>query len=206
MHKTRIPTDLQMWIDARKRFHLSHAQVQMARELGLNPKKFGKLANHKQEPWKLPLPEFIKHLYFKRFRKDRPDVIVSIEERAQQIAAKKTARREAKRKRNEQRIGIAWYRPEQWQRLREIAADATVIEKTYAEWLARAESTRAQMVEKGFDIENVIVDVDELEAWCRQRALLIDGATRAQFVAHLLRAAGTSVPKDESGTSGAVPF
>jgi hypothetical protein len=45
----RIPADLQLWIDARKRFHLSHAQVQMARELGLNPKKFGSLANHDQE-------------------------------------------------------------------------------------------------------------------------------------------------------------
>jgi len=29
----------------------------MARELRLNPKKFGSLANTKQEPWKLPLPE-----------------------------------------------------------------------------------------------------------------------------------------------------
>lgn len=45
MPKNRIPGDLQVWIDARKRFQLSHAHVQMARELGLNPKKFGKLAN-----------------------------------------------------------------------------------------------------------------------------------------------------------------
>ena len=37
----------------------------MARALGLNPKKFGSLANTKQEPWKLPLPEFIEDLYFK---------------------------------------------------------------------------------------------------------------------------------------------
>ena len=62
MPKIRIPGDLQVWIDARKRFHLSQAHVQMARELGLNPKKFGKLANHRQEPWKLPLPQFIAHL------------------------------------------------------------------------------------------------------------------------------------------------
>jgi hypothetical protein len=34
--------------DARRRFHLSH--VQMARELGMNPKKLGKLDNHDQEP------------------------------------------------------------------------------------------------------------------------------------------------------------
>jgi hypothetical protein len=40
---------LQPWIDARRKFRLSHAHVQMARELGLNPKKLGKLNNHPQE-------------------------------------------------------------------------------------------------------------------------------------------------------------
>src|ERR1700722_5595023 len=63
----RIPANLQPWIDARRRFHLSHEHVQMARELGMNPKKLGKLDNHDQEPWKLPLPEFIRKLYSKRF-------------------------------------------------------------------------------------------------------------------------------------------
>ncbi len=41
---------MQAWIDARKRHHLSHAQVQMARELGMNPAKLGKLDDHKPEP------------------------------------------------------------------------------------------------------------------------------------------------------------
>ena len=50
MLKKHVPNHLQGWMDARKKFHLSHAQIQMARELGLNPKKLGKLANHKQEP------------------------------------------------------------------------------------------------------------------------------------------------------------
>jgi hypothetical protein len=45
-----IPAGLDSWIDARQRFRLSHAHVQMARELGMNPKKLGKLANHDQEP------------------------------------------------------------------------------------------------------------------------------------------------------------
>jgi len=52
-----IPEKYRIWIETRKRYHLSDAQVQMARELGLNPRKFGKLANEKQEPWKKPLPE-----------------------------------------------------------------------------------------------------------------------------------------------------
>ena len=75
----KIPDKLKIWIEARKRFHLSHEQIQMARELGMNPKKFGKLTNHKQEPWKAPLPDFIESLYYKRFRKEHPDQIKSIE-------------------------------------------------------------------------------------------------------------------------------
>jgi hypothetical protein len=65
----------QEWIDAKKKYRLSDVHIQMARELGMNPKKFGSLANHKQEQWKAPLPEFIESIYYKRFKKERPDVI-----------------------------------------------------------------------------------------------------------------------------------
>jgi hypothetical protein len=71
----------------------------MARELGLNPKKLGSLANHYQEPWKLPLPKYIEHLYFKRFGKEMPETVISIEDRAKQIAAKKQVRQKAKQDR-----------------------------------------------------------------------------------------------------------
>ena len=94
-----MPERLRVWIDARKRHRLSHAHVQMARELGMNPKKLGKLDDHEQEPWKLPLPEFIKHLYFKRFGKRRPDVVVSIEERARVEEDRKAVKREMKLRR-----------------------------------------------------------------------------------------------------------
>jgi len=43
--------------------------------LGLNPKKFGSIANHKQQPWKSSLPDFIEDLFFKHFKKERPDVV-----------------------------------------------------------------------------------------------------------------------------------
>lgn len=95
----RIPQDLQQWIEARRKYRLSHAHVQMARELGMNPRKLGGLANHKQEPWKAPLPVFIEHLYQKRFGRDRPERVLSIEERAKELAAKKAARRVAKQER-----------------------------------------------------------------------------------------------------------
>jgi hypothetical protein len=96
MAKKRIPDKLQIWIEARKKYRLSHAQVQMARELGLNPKKFGGLANHRQEPWKMPLPQFIEHIYFKRFGKVAPDNVLSIEDRLKKDQGKKEERRARK--------------------------------------------------------------------------------------------------------------
>jgi hypothetical protein len=90
--KTFIPNALRPWIEARRRFHLSHAHIQMARALGMNPRKFGKLANHRQEPWKAPLPVFIENLYFRRFGKLEPNDVRSIEE----IAAAQRAKKEAK--------------------------------------------------------------------------------------------------------------
>ena len=91
--KKKIPEKYQRWIDARKRYHLSHAHIQMARELGLNPKKFGSLANTKQEPWKLLLPDFIEELYFKHFKKNQPDNVRSIEQMVKDYNRKKEERR-----------------------------------------------------------------------------------------------------------------
>jgi hypothetical protein len=98
--KPRITEEMQRWIEARKRFHLSHAQVQMARELGMNPRKLGKLANHKQEPWKAPLPVFIEQIFQKRFGKSQPDRVVSIEDRAREIAAKKAEKQQRRQDTN----------------------------------------------------------------------------------------------------------
>ena len=92
----KLPEKLRVWIDARKRHGLSHAHIQMARELGMNPKSLGKLDNHRQELWKAPLPEFIESLYLKRFGKSQPDSVLTIEQRAQQLVAKKEKQHAAK--------------------------------------------------------------------------------------------------------------
>ena len=97
MGEKRLSQNLQDWVEPQRRHHLSNAHVQMARELGMNPKKLGKLDNHDQEPWKAPLPQFIEHLYVKRFGRERPEVVTSIEERARAQNAKQAARRDAKR-------------------------------------------------------------------------------------------------------------
>ena len=94
--KKKVSAKDQLWIDASKLFRLSDCHIQMARELGLNPKKFGKLANHKQEPWKAPLPIFIEEIYFKRFKKARPDTVKSIERIAKDKKRKSEERKKLK--------------------------------------------------------------------------------------------------------------
>ena len=89
-----IPQKLMPWVEARRRLNLSHAQIQMARELGLNPKKLGGMANHKQEPWKMPLPLYIEHLYKKELGKDAPEDVRSIEIKVRENAAKRKHRSE----------------------------------------------------------------------------------------------------------------
>jgi len=49
MIKKKLLQNLRDWIEARRRFRLSHAHVQMALELGMKPKK-----TDDQEPWKPP--------------------------------------------------------------------------------------------------------------------------------------------------------
>lgn len=71
----------------------------MARELGMNPKKLGGIDNHRQEPWKAPLPQFIQHLYRERFGRDTLLDVRPLEESARQAAAKKAVRKAEKRAR-----------------------------------------------------------------------------------------------------------
>lgn len=85
---------IEKWVIAQKRHKLSDKQVQMARELGLNPDKLGKIDNHGQETWKAPLPQFIEEIYFKRFKREEPLTVRSLKE----IMADDKVKKEKKKK------------------------------------------------------------------------------------------------------------
>lgn len=94
--KKNLSPKYQVWVNARQRFQLSHAHIQMARELGMNPKKLGGKANHDQERWKIPLPQYIEELYFRRFGKSQPDDVRSIEQMVQDKKRKQAERKARK--------------------------------------------------------------------------------------------------------------
>ena len=65
------------WLEVRQRYSLTHAQVQMARELELIPRSLAKLTDP-------PVPVFIERQYLEQFGRPAPRLVTSIEDRAKQ--------------------------------------------------------------------------------------------------------------------------
>ena len=85
MKKKRKVVKKDPWAVAKKKYRLKHTHIYMAKALGLNPKKFGSYANHKQQPWKSPLPEYIEELYEKRFKKAVPAAIQALDKKKEKV-------------------------------------------------------------------------------------------------------------------------
>ncbi len=80
-------------------------------------------------------------------------------------------------------FGYAWYRREQWDRLREISIDVEELEDTYDEWVGNAELSYNEYLDSGMKIHKIDVDVEELLIWSKAENLQIDGSARSRYVA-----------------------
>src|SRR6266478_5048125 len=90
---------------------------------------------------------------------------------------------------NESKIvtGVAWYRPEQWERLREVSEDVDNLEETYDAWLKTAERLIRDGIPSDVRVERINVDVEEVLAWCNMRGLPMNASSRSRFVSETVR-------------------
>ena len=84
-------------------------------------------------------------------------------------------------------LGIAWFRPEQWELLREVAVDADVLESTHAEWETLARRTIKDLAQQGILARRIDVDVERLQAWCAEHQRPLDASARAAYASERLR-------------------
>jgi hypothetical protein len=84
-------------------------------------------------------------------------------------------------------VGIGWYDRAQWTKLKQVAADADVLDDTYEDWLRGAERMEREVARPELTVRRVTVDVDSLLAWCADRQKRLDGAARSEYVTELLR-------------------
>jgi hypothetical protein len=84
-------------------------------------------------------------------------------------------------------LGIAWFRPDQWELLRSLSADSDVLEPTHAEWEKLARRTVKDLARQGILARKVDVDVQRLQAWCKAQDRPLDASARAAYATERLR-------------------
>ncbi len=89
--------------------------------------------------------------------------------------------------RDQSKFGIAIYRPEDWARLREIADDRDNLEESWTEWSRGIATLEHEQSAAGKAYQTILVDLDQLIHYCRDRGMRNDAAARARFVSDLLR-------------------
>jgi hypothetical protein len=90
-------------------------------------------------------------------------------------------------------VGVAWYRPGDWSRLREISADAHALEESHGKWLESANRIVRQLEQGSVRVRKVIVDLDELLAFCHASNIALDSKARSRFVAVKVQAEKTAL-------------
>ena len=80
-------------------------------------------------------------------------------------------------------VCFAWYRPEQWQRVRDISPDADALENSYEEWLGLAEAQLEELRSSGVDVKKVDIDSEQLILWCNERGIEVNASARSRYAA-----------------------
>lgn len=84
-------------------------------------------------------------------------------------------------------VGICWIREDQYKRFLVCADDRKKLEDTWAERKISAERLIRQLRAMGQDVRKVEIDLDDLLAYCRAQGRPNTAATRAAYVAKLMR-------------------
>jgi hypothetical protein len=84
-------------------------------------------------------------------------------------------------------MGVTWYHPELWDRLREIVEDKENFDKTYEESVLDSENKIKQLEAQGMRPVKVEVDVEEMLTWCSAQGLSVTPETRTKFMMTKLR-------------------
>ena len=93
--------ELQRWVKVKRLCGLSDAHVQMARELGMNPKRLTACSGA-PDSTNVPLAQHIEDLYLRRFKRTIPDPVVPVRQLLREALVRERAEARERRRRNRQ--------------------------------------------------------------------------------------------------------
>jgi hypothetical protein len=77
---------------------------------------------------------------------------------------------------------VAWFRREDYERIREIMEDSDRLPPSFDEWELLAKSRVAKAKRDGIIIKPIMVEPDTFVAFCKARKIKPNGEARAKFV------------------------
>ncbi|WP_407530665.1 hypothetical protein [Methylobacterium oryzisoli] len=98
------------------------------------------------------------------------------------------------------RVGMAWYRPEDYTRLRELMQDADRLPDSYDAWRISAEQVEREVTRSGMAVIRVLITPEEFVAWCKERGVQADATARSRFASESVArsdAAGWEVARSQ---------
>ena len=79
-------------------------------------------------------------------------------------------------------VKLAYYRKKDWKRFVNMIDDRESMHDTWHDWHKAFEKTKRDLINQGFEVIDIIVDLDELTEYCKLRGIENDGSARSQFV------------------------
>lgn len=79
-------------------------------------------------------------------------------------------------------IKLAYYRKKDWKRFLNMIDDRDKMHGSWHDWHKAFQKTKRELINQGFEVLDVVVDLDELFQYCKTKGIKIDGSARSQFV------------------------
>lgn len=89
-------------------------------------------------------------------------------------------------------LGVCWYTPREWERMKATATDPDRFEDSFSEWEAMANENLTLIRTAYPNAVKVFVAADDFHAWCFLRGKANDSDARAEFVSETLRVRGAN--------------
>jgi hypothetical protein len=93
-------------------------------------------------------------------------------------------------------VGIAWYRPEDYDRLKAMFPDGSILPDTYHEWLKKAREVSGTLAVSGETVVKAWIDPITFPGWCKEHGVGMDVKGRLEYSRQY--AAGRSEEKHQA--------
>ena len=85
----------------------------------------------------------------------------------------------------EREIKIAYYRKTDWKKFLRSIDDPESMHENWKEWKKSFLNTKKELETLGFKVREVIIDIHDLNEYCKQRNISNTGKSRSQYTSQL---------------------